>query len=84
MVLSFGLLGYLILIWLGLIVDDYILTRRHVRMFKQVMTDELRKLKAEALAMPGGKVESYPVHVDGSLVNDIDGSDKTRRNSGTD
>lgn len=55
--LSLGLLGYLILIWLGLIVDDYILTRRHVQMFKKVMDDELRKLKAEALAMPGGQIE---------------------------
>jgi purine-cytosine permease-like protein len=53
--MALWLIGYLILIWLGLIVDDYFLTKRHVRMFKQVMTEELRKLKAESLATPGGK-----------------------------
>jgi hypothetical protein len=49
------LLVYLFLIFLSLIVDDYILTKRHIKMFKQVMTDELRKLKAESLTLPGGK-----------------------------
>jgi hypothetical protein len=56
-------LGYLFLIWLGLIVDDYILTKRHVRMFKEVMTEELRKLKAESLSIPGGsesQIETKP------------------------
>jgi hypothetical protein len=51
----FWLLVYLVLIWLSLIVDDYILTKRHVKMFKKVMTEELRKLKAESLSLPGGK-----------------------------
>jgi hypothetical protein len=49
------LIVYFVLILLGLIVDDYILTKRHIKMFKQVMTDELRKLKAESLTLPGGK-----------------------------
>jgi hypothetical protein len=49
------LIVYFILILLGLIIDDYILTKRHIKMFKQVMTDELRKLKAESLTLPGGK-----------------------------
>jgi hypothetical protein len=49
------LLVYLFLIFLSLIVDDYILTKRHIKMFKQAMTDELRKLKAESLTLPGGK-----------------------------
>jgi purine-cytosine permease-like protein len=53
--MALWLIGYLILIWLGLIVDDYILTKRHVKMFKKVMDEELRKLKAEALSTPGGK-----------------------------
>jgi hypothetical protein len=49
------LIFYLICIWLGLIVDDYILTKRHVKMFKKAMDEELRKLKAESLSLPGGK-----------------------------
>lgn len=53
--LPLWLIGYLFLIWLGLIVDDYILTRRHVRMFKEVMQEELRNLRNESLHIPGGK-----------------------------
>jgi len=47
--------GYLFLIWLGMIIDDYIWTKRHVRLFKRAMTEELRRLKAESLSIPGGK-----------------------------
>jgi dsRNA-specific ribonuclease len=47
-------ISYLILIFLGLIVDDYILTKRHIKLFKQAMTEELRRLKAESLNTPGG------------------------------
>lgn len=50
-----GAAVYLFLIWFGLIIDDYILTKRHVKMFKQAMTEELRRLKAESLSTPGGK-----------------------------
>jgi hypothetical protein len=54
------LILYLVCIWLGLIVDDYILTKRHVKMFKKVMDEELRKLKAEALSTPGGEIYTGP------------------------
>lgn len=45
------------LVWLALVIEHRIATRRHVKMVKDVMTDELRKLQAESLATPGGQIE---------------------------
>lgn len=51
----FWFLIFAFLVWLALVIEHHIATRRHVKMVKDVMTDELRKLKAESLSTPGGK-----------------------------
>lgn len=46
---------YVILVFVALLIEDHISTKRHIRLFKQVLEEELRHLKAESLSTPGGK-----------------------------
>ena len=46
---------YVILVFVALLIEDHISTKRHIRLFKQVLEEELRRLKAESLSTPGGK-----------------------------
>lgn len=46
---------YVILIFITLLIEDHISTKRRVKLFKQVLEEELRRIKVESLSTPGGK-----------------------------
>ena len=58
---------YVILVFVALLIEDHISTKRHIRLFKQVLEEELRRLKAESLSTPGGDIDKEVSQIQTSI-----------------
>lgn len=52
-----ALIILLIALYLGFKIEHHLATKRHVKLFKENLQDELRQVQAEKLATPGGNIE---------------------------